>query len=302
MVSTNPKDGSSVLEHKFRRLVELGIYPTLEKFYRAVESNSHSRASSLKLIPPPSKRVGGLGTTTYGEWCYTVGLFQGLIQNWLPEGDNRRILDIGCGVGRQYISLLPIMSQNDKYTGIDVSEKFVDICKSNYKDERATWIHTASSNNFYAKQQSGQNLWPFPDQEFDFMCAVSVWTHLVPADFRFYLGQVAAKLKVGGRAMITFFILDDLYYETVSGRTDVMSDYYPQPRSRWIFGNSINGDKDFFCPAWVSVPEVAVGVNEIEFLKLSDSLNLKILTKMLGSWKDRPGAYFQDIVVFEKTA
>lgn len=300
MVSTNPKAGSPVLQHKMRRFVELGIYPAVEKLYRTVEANSHSRASSIALIPPPSKRVGGLGTTTYGEWCYTIGLFQGLMQNWIPEGDSRNILDIGCGVGRQYISLLPLMSQDDRYTGIDVSEKFVEICKSNYQDSRTNWIHTASSNDFYAKQQSGQNTWPFENGTFDFMCAVSVWTHLVPKDFRFYFQQISEKLKVGGRAMITFFVLDDLYYSTIEDRTDEFSIYYPQPKSRWIFDRMIDNDPNYYCPYWVSVPEVAVGVNETELASLSDNFGLKVLSKMRGSWKDRPGTYFQDIYVFEK--
>jgi len=282
-----------------RRVEELAQVPA-EALLRSVEANSLSRAFSLRQVPKPSLRTGGLGTTTYSEWCFIIGYWQAFLGNWLPEDRPLRILDIGCGVGRQYLSLLPQIGSEDRYVGLDVVSKSIDICRKSYDDPRTDWVHVPAGNGFYAREQQGLPSWPLKDASFDFQLAISVWTHMGPDDFRFYLGEVARTLRPGGRAVITFFILDHLYWETLDERDDSESHLYPQSRSKWTFNRPFSGEPDFFSRKKASVPEVAVAIREEPLHRILAELGLKILCYVSGTWKERPSSYFQDILVLER--
>jgi SAM-dependent methyltransferase len=282
-----------------RRAEEIAQVPA-EALLRKVEANSLSRAFSLRQVPAPGLRTGSLGTTTYSEWCFIIGYWQAFLGNWMPEGRPLRILDIGCGVGRQYLSLLPQIGPDDRYVGLDVVSKSIEICRHSYLDPRAEWIHVAAGNAFYAREQRGLPAWPLDDASFDFQLAISVWTHMGPADFRFYLSEVARTLRPGGRAVITFFILDDRYAETLAERDDGESQLYPQSRSLWIFDRPFEGEPEFFSRRKASVPEVAVAIREGALLALLAELGLKVLRSVPGTWKERPSTYFQDILVLER--
>ncbi len=50
---------------------------------------------------------------------------------------------------------------------------------------------------------------PYDDDAFDLVFATSVFTHLVTAEALHYLDEVARVLAPGGRALLTFFVLDE---------------------------------------------------------------------------------------------
>lgn len=276
-------------------------YPASEKVLRSLQTVQMSRTTTLRLIPPPSERGGGLGTTTYSEWCYTVGFFQSMIFNTLPKQRPLRMLDVGCGVGRLYLAARPYLGASDTYTGMDVSNSFLEICRRRYKDQNVSFVHLDASNPLYASDGSVENApWPFEANSFNFVTALSVWTHLSERDFRFYLAELGRTLAPGGKALITFFILDDDYDATLSSRTDNQSHFYPQPSTMWIFDQPAYGSSSYFYPRWAEVPEVAIGVSKAAFDDAVAQANLKVVQYFSGCWKEQPGLHFQDIVVFER--
>jgi SAM-dependent methyltransferase len=274
------------------------VYPPTEGFFRWLENDLMSRGAVLPLIPPPSKRGGGLGTVTYGEWCYTVGIMQTLIFQNLPKRPVR-MLDVGCGVGRLYLAAKPYLTDGDSYLGIDVGKDFIDICNGHYAGLGASFQHTEASNGYYAKDTGGGPVsWPIEDGAHNLVTALSVWTHLREEDWRFYLNEVGRVLAPGGRAIISFFVLDDLYRPDMkTGRT---SKFYPQPENKWIFDARAYGSEDWVYPSWADVPEVATGVPKHRFDEAVSDAGLKVAQYMPGQWKDQPGFFFQDVVVFEK--
>jgi SAM-dependent methyltransferase len=273
----------------------------LEPIYRSIEERSYSRGGSLTFIPRFSDRAGGLGTTTYGEWSYTIGLFQSLIFQNLPADRPIRMLDVGCGTGRVYLATLPYLTADDRYTGLDVNEKFLAICRKQYPDPRVDWYHLDTKNSFYAKGvKQSQAPWDFKDKSFNLVTAVSVWTHFSEDDWIYYLNEVSRVLKPGGRAIITFFILDEEYTKSLPKRNDDISKFYPQPKSKWIFDMPAYGSSDFLHPKNVSVPEVAIGVRESRFKVAVDEAGLVVKDYRPGCWKEQPGYIFQDVVVFER--
>lgn len=66
----------------------------------------------------------------------------GAIADILPKnGEIHSILDVGCGSGKILIKLSQLLG-TDKNTGIDISQKIIDVARSNDLDGRATWLAT----------------------------------------------------------------------------------------------------------------------------------------------------------------
>ena len=135
------------------------------------------------------------------------------------------------------------------------------------------------------------------DASHNLITAVSVWTHLREEDWRFYLKEVGRVLQPGGRAILTFFILDELYRPELKGPKH--SRFYPQPENKWIFDASAGSD-NWRYPSWADVPEAAIAVDEAAFEPAVEASGLKVVQYLPGSWKDQPGFFFQDVVVFER--
>ena len=129
---------------------------------------------------------------------------------------------------------------------------------------------------------------------------MSVWTHLREEDWRFYLNEVGRVLAVGGRAIITFFVLDELYRP--EAKRNINSAFYPQLEDKWIFDKPAYESKDWVYPKWADVPEVAIAVPQPVFKQAVEAAGLKIVQYLPGQWKDQPGFFFQDVVVFEKAS
>lgn len=280
--------------------VRRAVYGPVERIFRAVERNQLSRGAVLQEIPPSHLRGGGLGTTTYGEWCYTIGVFQTLIFLNLPK-DEIRMLDVGCGVGRLYLAAKPYLRSDDHYLGIDITKLSISVCQQHYTAKNVNFVHIPSSNGLYAKDVSeSRAAWPIPSDSQNLVTALSVWTHLNEEDWKYYLSEVARVLVKGGRAIITFFILDGLYIPSL--KTDEISEFYPQAKNKWIFDTPAYDSREWVSPSWVSVPEVAIAVPDSRFKTEIGEAGLTILEYYPGQWKDQPGFTFQDVVILEKAA
>lgn len=259
-----------------------------------------SRGAIFEDIPLPEDRGGGLGTVTYAEWCYTIGMFQSFLFHNLPERPIR-MLDVGSGAGRLYLAMKPYLTASDSYTGIDVNAGFIQRCKRLYHAANVQFIHTEASNGYYAGETAvGPRQWVFPDASFNFVTALSVWTHLREEDWRHYLSEVHRVLEPGGRAVISFFITDEDYRPEL--KRDRQSDFYPQNERKWIFDTPAYDSTHWKTLNWASVPEVAIAVDKPTFEQVVDEIGLKVRGYHSGQWKDHPGFFFQDVVVFEKPA
>lgn len=288
------------LKKSVRRVYGFGR-EKFENAFRTVESRELSRGGLLKLIPSYSDRLGGLGTVTYGEWCYTVGVFQSIIFLHLPQEKPLNILDIGCGSGRLYLSAKPFLSEEDRYTGLDISRQHIEICQKNFRDANVSFVHYEAPNAIYAASNgNGSTRWPLNNEKYNVITALSVWTHLRQEDWIYYLHQVAERLSAGGTAIVSFFVLDQRYFDSLSGRTSQNSRFYPQQQNKWVFDRTAYGSKEWYYPSWAHAPEVAIGVLEDAFLREIANAKLRLEKFYPGSWKEQPGLFFQDIAVLKR--
>jgi hypothetical protein len=56
----------------------------------------------------------------------------------------------------------------------------------------------------------------------------------------------------------------------------------------------------WFHPKWAQVPESAIGVNEAGLDRLTATSGMKLIEHYQGNWKEVPGVFFQDALIFQK--
>lgn len=189
------------------------------------------KPSYLSLIPPVYYRKGG--SISYSSWIFKISLFQTIMRQYLKNNGKEKILDIGCGTGLIAISSFPFVQSGTKYIGIDVSPFSINFCKKNFGFKNYSFIHLNAKNDFYSFYQNQEKTpWPIESESVDLITALSVWTHLKSDEAIFYFREIYRVLKLGKRAIITFWLLKD------------------KKELRGV------GEKNgWFTPVWTKVPE-----------------------------------------------
>jgi len=163
-----------------------------------------------KLIPPRAliDWVGGGDFLTIGEH------FFGHFTHLCDLKPNERILDVGCGAGRMAVPLTSYLSPEGSYEGFDVVPAGIDWCADQISSRfpnfqfRLADVHSRKYNPTGATQ-AAEYTFPYEDDQFDFIFATSVFTHMWPDETQRYLSEMARVLKPGGRMLVTFFLLND---------------------------------------------------------------------------------------------
>jgi len=106
----------------------------------------------------------------------------------LPFSEARRILDVGCGCGR-IVRNLPKLTDAELY-GVDYNKDLVDWCAQHLPGE--------------FKQNGLTPPLDFPDDYFDIIYLMSVFTHLRIPTQREWLSELARVTRPGGLVLVTF--------------------------------------------------------------------------------------------------
>jgi len=199
------------------------------------------------------------------------------------------ILDVGSGVGRKTIALTQYLDERGRYEGLEIVRKAVDWCTSaitsRYPNFRFT--HIDVFNEFYnpaGKARPVEYVFPFEAATFDLVVLGSVFTHMRPPDVAHYFREIRRVLKVGGRCLITYFLLNEESKRLLA-----------EGRSTLAFTHNF-GD---FLSTSRSTPEVAVCLPERMVRQLYATNSLAIAEPVrYGSWCGRREFLsYQDIVV-----
>ena len=100
------------------------------------------------------------------------------------------------------------------YEGFDISGDAIEWCQKNIAARfpnfkfQLTDVYN-SEYNPRGKRKAEDYRFPYPDRSFDFTFLTSVFTHMLPHDLDHYTWEIARTLKPKGRAVITFFILNE---------------------------------------------------------------------------------------------
>ncbi len=136
-----------------------------------------------------------------------------------------RVLDVGCGIGRTAIPLATYLAKEGSYEGFDIVKPGIAWCKKHVSTTftNFNFIHVNLKNNLYnlkTDKKAKYFIFPYPDEDFDFVCLTSVFTHMLPEDVNGYLKQIYRVLKHNGICYATFFIINEegeKYMQTYKG-------------------------------------------------------------------------------------
>lgn len=124
-----------------------------------------------------------------------------------------RILDVGSGMGRLAVALIPFMSDEGSYDGLDIVESGVTWCQQHITTKRSNFSFTRADVQNSEYNPKGRSLaseyrFPYQDESFDLVVAISVFTHMLPEDAEHYISEFARVLRPGGRCFATYFLIN----------------------------------------------------------------------------------------------
>lgn len=144
-------------------------------------------------VPPNSlMRITASKTITgyfeSGLSCY-LPIATSALREGLDLDSGIRILDFGCGVGRQLVHFTKHFPIN-RYSACDIDSSCVSFVQASYPmiDTRCNSFHPPL---------------PFESETFEMIYGVSVFSHLPPADHASWLNELARVLKPGGYCFLT---------------------------------------------------------------------------------------------------
>src|SRR6202171_5757292 len=111
------------------------------------------------------------GLPAYMNEAYSGGETAAVL-GCLPSWEGRRVLDLGCGVGRMTV---PLVAGGAKVTAFDNSQKMLDLCAQN--------LEAAGAGGGAELVKGSARELPFEDGGLEVVCCLGVLEHL-PADVR----------------------------------------------------------------------------------------------------------------------
>ena len=158
-------------------------------------------------IPPQGLMRNGL--TRWQRLLYREGCRRDarLVTEQTALNRGSRILDIGFGTGRLGQGIVDTLGTVRNSTGIEVSRPHVEWCREQFKAHSfMQFIEVEMHNERYRPHGSTVRApLPLPNSAFDIACLFSVFTHLLPNDIEFYLGELARVLEGEGRVIFTLY-------------------------------------------------------------------------------------------------
>lgn len=258
-----------------------------------VRSAFHCLLSTLHSLRPgrlvPPKRLQFVGDGDFEK----VGA--SFLRHFVELGGLRphhRVLDVGSGVGRMAAPLARFLNERGSYEGFDIVPAGVEWCVRHITRRYPRFrFHLADVHNeFYhpeGRQRASEYRFPFPEGEFDFVFATSVFTHMLPDDMHNYLSQIVRVLRSDCLCLITFFLLNDESRALLAGGKGTVS--FPHEREGCRIADPER-------------PEALVAYEEADIRGAYRERGLTIMEPIhYGSWCGRERyASFQDMVIARK--
>ena len=242
-----------------------------------------------ELVPPKSMLFDG--SSSPEEF---IALGDGFCREILVKRARLRetesILDLGCGNGQISRALTQILASSGRYDGLDVHRESIAWLQDHYSAYAQFQFHHIDVHNVMynpgGQHQPDDFHLRFPDNTFDIVLLKSVFTHMLPPGVRGYLKEISRVLRPGGRAVISYFLLN-----AESRRLMRLA------RNRMPFQHSWNGD-DLCLIANPQLPEAAVAHDEQRIRDVYAEMGLAPVDITYGDWCGRPSLLgLQDLVV-----
>jgi SAM-dependent methyltransferase len=242
-------------------------------------------------LPPAELRFMGEGDERFA--AIGDGIVADMIELCALRAD-AAVLDIGSGYGR-VAHALARREFAGTYLGLEILPRHVGWCREHITPAsggRYEFAHLDVRNDRYnpaGSMAAEETTFDVASGSVDVAVLTSVFTQMYPAEIERYLAELRRLLRPGGRALTTFFALDETWAEAqLAGRV-------PMPMTHVLDASCRYHDADDplhaigFTPAWIRGAVARAG--------------LRVFAVRLGSWCGRPGALgYQDSYVLERAA
>lgn len=241
------------------------------------------------LIPPVEMLFDG--STNHNEFVkYGEGFVRDVLIQRTRLLPGETFLDVGCGNGGVARALTTYLDANGRYEGLDIAAESIGWLQERYRRyPNFRFTHSSVYNKMYNPGGTSTPLdyrFPYPDNSVDVVLLKSVFTHMLPADVRHYLAEISRVLRPGGRALITYFLLNSESERFIAAGRDVMS----MPHI-W--------NQDAGCRvAVLEMPEQATAHDEQRIRHFYAEAGLTICDVAFGNWCGRPSLLgLQDMII-----
>jgi SAM-dependent methyltransferase len=269
-------------------------HPVVNIAFRGIDPVDYlvRRFQGLNGLPPYSIRVrsNGVNRQFGGRYFrYNGQLLCRMLQQHAGLTERSSVLEIGCGCGRTAFALADVL-QDGGYVGMDIERVVLESCRTNRrlaeKHFRFDFLDVQNSEyNPDGRHPASSYVFPYPDATYDVVFLVSVFTHMMSADVRAYISEIARMLRPGGTCMLTTFLMDRGPHA-----------------AEWAFLYE-RDEAHYYNEA---MPEVAVGYF-LEFFQRRFAARgmLPASEPLYGSWRREPvsgsiSGFPQDLLVFRK--
>jgi SAM-dependent methyltransferase len=175
---------------------------------RALDVRDRVSGRGDRLVPP--RRLDFVG---HSDFAATGDEFLGHFVELGGLQPDHAVLDVGCGIGRMARPLAGYLSSDGSYDGFDVNRDGIGWCRRRYARHANFRFQVADLYNRrynpHGAHAAADYRFPYDDDRFDFAILTSVLTHLLETEADHYIAETARVLRPGGRALMSFFLLDD---------------------------------------------------------------------------------------------
>ena len=131
---------------------------------------------------------------------------------YTPLRTGSDVLEVGCGVGRDAIPLVPVLGERGSYLGVDVSGRSIEWCQQNITRRHANFRfhHLDIHSEFYNPQgtcSATEVTLPVASATIDTIILQSVFTHMFEPAITHFLREFRRVLRRDGRVFASFFVL-----------------------------------------------------------------------------------------------
>ncbi|TWT12898.1 class I SAM-dependent methyltransferase [Reyranella sp. CPCC 100927] len=124
------------------------------------------------------------------------------------------MVEIGCGIGKDAITLTQILSDEGRYVGIDIIKPSIDWCQANIakRHPNFSFLHFDVRDQLHNPNGTTSTLdirVPVPAGSVDRIFLWSVFTHMLRPEIIHYMREFARILKPEGLVFATCFVYND---------------------------------------------------------------------------------------------
>ena len=161
--------------------------------------------------------VGGGDSKAIGELSRRVAETVGAITPY------SKVLDIGCGCGRSAAAMTSYLRPPAKFVGVDIIPDLVNFCRREItpRHPNFSFFTLRQENKHYQQFINHDSNTPWIDSlsvldgDFDLVIAFSLFTHLDEAAATSMLESIWERLRIGGQAVLSFFVLNPFSRESI---------------------------------------------------------------------------------------